>query len=323
MLVTVITPFFNEELVVREFHKRLSKVTESIRDHNFEFVFVNDGSTDDTLGILRELQRKDKRIKVIDFSRNFGHQAAIFSGIRNAAGDAAVIIDGDLQDPPELIAEMIKKWEDGNDVVFAKRIKRKGETLFKKSTACMYYALMKLLSDTPIPRDVGDFRLIDRKVIAELKGINESNLFIRGIIPWIGFTQKEVEYERDERYAGSTKYSFIKMLNLGLDGITSFSIKPLRFALRVGLLCISIGLGLAVYAIVNKYFNPGIVIRGWPSLMITVIFFGGVQLFTIGLLGEYIAKIYKETKRRPLYIIREKIGFKNGRCLDELPKRKT
>lgn len=321
MYITIITPFYNEELVVAEFYKRISAVAEELPDHAFEFLFINDGSTDTTLDLLKGIQNRDRRVKIIDLSRNFGHQAAILAGIQNAGGDAAVIIDGDLQDPPELIPELIKKWEHGNDVVYAQRVNRKGESVFKKSTAHMYYRIINLLSDTPIPSDVGDFRLIDKKVIKILCEMNETNLFLRGIIPWMGFRQVSVEYDREARYAGKTKYSLFKMVNLALDGITSFSIKPLRFSLRMGLFSIVIGFGLIVYAIIVKIINPEVVIRGWPSLLITVIFFGGIQLFTIGLLGEYVAKIYRETKRRPVYIIRDMIGFNKSRKIRSAHKR--
>jgi len=313
MLITIIAPFYNEELVVAEFYRRMTEVVRSLKKINFELIVINDGSTDNTLSVLKDISHKDNRVKIINFSKNFGHQAAILAGIRNASGDAAVIIDGDLQDPPELIPKMLEKWEKGSDVVYAKRLKRKGETFFKTFTAFMYYRLINFLSDTKIPKDVGDFRLIDRKVVNALHEINESNLFIRGIISWVGFKQSSVEYERDKRFAGKTKYPFFKMMNFAIDGITSFSIKPLRFSLKIGLFSIAIGIGLIIFAVVNKYVHPEIVIRGWPSLLITIIFFGGVQLFTIGLLGEYIGKIYKETKKRPVYVIKEKIGFEDNK----------
>ena len=313
MHITVITPFYNEELVIGEFYRRISAVAKGLSEYAFEFLFINDGSTDTTLDLLKDIQNRDRRVKIIDLSRNFGHQAAILAGIQNTKADAAVIIDGDLQDPPEVIPMLIEKWELGNDVVYAKRGYRKGESVFKKSTAHVYYRIINLLSDTPIPRDVGDFRLIDKKVIKILCDMHESNLFLRGIIPWMGFRQVSIEYDREGRYAGKTKYSLFKMVNLALDGITSFSIKPLRFSLRMGLLSIVIGFGLILYALIVKIINPEVVIRGWPSLLITVIFFGGIQLFTIGLLGEYVAKIYRETKGRPLYIIRDLIGFDKSR----------
>jgi len=309
MQITIITPLYNEELVVAEFYRRISAVTKRLSGYTFEFLFVNDGSTDQTLTLLNEIRKKDRRVKIIDLSRNFGHQAAILAGIQTAGGNAAVIIDGDLQDPPELIPDLLQKWEDGNDVVYAKRVHRKGESVFKKITASLYYRLINFLSETPIPSDVGDFRLIDRKILEILAEMSEVNLFLRGLIPWMGFRQVAVEYDRDARYAGKTKYSFFKMINLALDGITSFSIKPLRFSLRLGLVSILIGLCLIVYAIVGKIINPDILIRGWPSLLITVIFFGGIQLFTIGLLGEYVSKIYRETKQRPLYIVKDTYGF--------------
>ena len=324
MLVSIITPFYNEELVAAEFHKRVTAVADGLPRHSFEFVFVNDGSTAGTLELLKGLRKKDRRVRVIDLSRNFGHQAALFAGIRNASGDAAVIIDGDLQDPPELIPALIENWEDGYDIVYARRVKRKGEPALKKLTARLYYRLLNFLSDTGVPHDVGDFRLIDRKVLAVLREMKEANLFLRGIIPWMGFSQTAVEYDRDARYAGDTKYSLIKMINLALDGITSFSTKPLRLSLQVGFVSILIGLGLILYAVIVKIVDPTVLIRGWPSLLITVVFFGGVQLFTIGILGEYVAKIYRETKSRPIYIIRSMMGFderSDGRSTEDAGRR--
>ena len=312
MLISIIAPFYNEGDVVVEFYKRLISVIDSIPKYNFEFLFINDGSQDETLGILIKLQLKDERVKIINFSRNFGHQAAIIAGIKEAKGEAAVIIDSDLQDPPELIPLMIEKWLEGYEVVYGKRMKRKGEPIFKLFTAFVYYRLVNFLSDIKLPLDSGDFRLIDSKVLDVLKGVDEYNIYLRGLITWTGFRQYGIEYVREKRYAGVTKYSFTKMLNLAFDGITSFSMKPLRLSLQIGILSIFIGLGLIVYTIINKYFHPQVIIKGWPSLLITVIFFGGIQLFTIGIIGEYVGKIYGETKKRPLYIIKNKIGFKDN-----------
>jgi len=309
MVITITVPVYNEETVVREFYERVKSMIKTLKNHSFELLFINDGSKDNTLKYLQEIAERDSSVRIIDFSRNFGHQAAIFAGIENANCDAAIIIDGDLQDPPEVIPQMIKKWEQGYEVVYGKRIKREGESLFKRLTAFIFYRFINMLSDIEIPKDVGDFRLIDKKVINVLKTQNEKNIFIRGLISWIGFRQTFVEYERDKRYAGNTKYPLIKMLNFAFDGITSFSTKPLRMSMLLGFICIIISMGLIIYTLIMKYAYPDMVISGWTSLFIAVIFFGGIQLFTIGVVGEYIGKVYRETKNRPLYIIREKIGF--------------
>jgi len=312
MLISIVAPFYNEGEVVFEFYKRLVDVVDSITGYNFEFIFINDGSIDNTLINLYSLHSKDKRVKIINFSRNFGHQAAIIAGIKEANGKATIIIDSDLQDPPELIPSMIEKWQEGYDVIYGKRVKRKGESILKRITAFIYYRLINFLSDIKLPLDTGDFKLIDSKVLDVLKEINEYNIYLRGLIAWAGFRQYGIEYVRERRYAGITKYSVRKMFNLAIDGITSFSIKPLRLSLQIGTLSILVGLGLVIYTLVNKYLNPEIILKGWSSLLITIIFFGGVQLFTIGVMGEYIGKIYKETKKRPLYIIKDKIGFKEN-----------
>jgi glycosyltransferase involved in cell wall biosynthesis len=309
MHITVVVPLFNEEKVIEHFYRRMKATIEKVRSHSFTLLFVNDGSTDGTLQQLKRLALSDHSVRIVDFSRNFGHQAAILAGIQRAEGEAAVIIDGDLQDPPEVIPRLIQKWEQGFEVVYGKRIRREGESAFKRLSAFLFYRLMRVLSDTDVPKDVGDFRLIDRKVIDVLKDHSERNIFIRGLIAWIGFRQTFVEYERDRRYAGDTKYPLIRMLNFALDGITSFSIKPLRLSLMTGLVCIFIGVALIIYTLVMKYVYPETVISGWTSLFIAVIFFGGVQLFTMGIVGEYLGKVYKETKHRPLYIVRDAYGF--------------
>ena len=313
MLITVIAPFYNEADTVTEFYRRLSKTLQKLPDFNFELIFINDGSSDETLPQLIKLQSKDNRIKLINFSRNFGHQAAIIAGIRHASGDAAIIIDSDLQDPPELIPDMIQKWFDGWDVIYGKRKKRKGEGLIKKFTAYLYYRFINFLSEVEIPKDTGDFRLIDKKVINVIKSLEEYNVYLRGLVSWTGFKQCAVEYIREKRYGGKSKYSLKKMLNLAFDGITSFSTRPLRLALQLGTFSIFVGLALVIYTLVNKFINPEVIIKGWSSLLITIVFFGGIQLFTIGIIGEYVGKIYKETKKRPLYIIKERLGFEENK----------
>lgn len=306
-LISVIVPMYFEEAVADECYKRLSKVLDD-QDADYEIIFVNDGSKDRTIEILKGLAENDRRVKVIDFSRNFGHQSAVTAGVFNAKGEAIVIIDADLQDPPELINEMLVKWRQGFDVVYAIRKKRKGETWFKLISARMFYKFINYLSDVDIPKDTGDFRLMDRKVVDAFKTMPEKNRFIRGMISWVGFEQTYVEYERDERFAGKTKYPLKKMLKFASDGIIAFSTKPLKFMIRLGSLTMGIALAILIYSLVVKL-TGGYTSPGWTSLMVAITFFSGVQLMSLGILGEYIARIYDESKDRPLYIIKEKINF--------------
>jgi glycosyltransferase involved in cell wall biosynthesis len=308
--ISIVIPVYCEELVIEEGYKRITSVMDALHDHDYELIFVDDGSTDNTLSILTRLASNNERLKIIVFSRNFGHQIAITAGLDKAQGDAVIIIDADLQDPPELIPRMIEMWENGSDVVFAKRVARKGEGRIKRWTASVFYRILDKLTDIKIPIDTGDFRLIDKKVVQEMKKIKECNRFVRGLTSWVGFKQTGIEYERDERIAGETKYSFRKMIKFGLDGIFSFSHKPLKLSLNVGILSIAIGMAMIVYVFLGKIFFPSTVVPGWSSILIAVVFFGGVQLFTIGIIGEYIARIYDEAKNRPLYIIRKEINFK-------------
>lgn len=301
-LISVVVPMYYEEKVVNECYNRLTTVLTTI-SLSYEIIFVNDGSTDNTLPLLESLARSDSNVKVISFSRNFGHQVAVSAGIDYAKGDAIVIIDADLQDPPELIPDMITLWQQGYNVVYAKRKIRKGETFSKLITAKFFYRLLDKLSEVKIPLDTGDFRLIDKKVADVLRGLSEHNRFLRGIIAWAGFNQTPILYERHERFAGNTKYPFTKMLKFGLDGIISFSSKPLRLILSFGFLAIFIALILFLYTIISVLSPNMTTVKGWPSLMITLVFFSGVQLVSIGILGEYIARMYDENKNRPLYIV--------------------
>jgi len=277
--------------------------------YQYELVFVNDGSRDGTLDILEQIARRDRRAKVLSFSRNFGHQVAVTAGIDKAGGNAVVIIDADLQDPPELIIEMLKLWEQGYEVVYAKRKRRKGESLFKRATAGLFYRVLDKLSDTRIPLDTGDFRLIDAKVADELRRMREKNRFLRGMVSWIGFRQTPIEYEREERFAGETKYPLKKMIKLALDGIISFSSKPLKLSQYLGFFAVLCAIVIFLYSFVYRLVGGANLVSGWASIMTTVAFLGGVQLIAIGILGEYIGRMYDESKDRPLYIIEREINI--------------
>ncbi len=306
-LLSVIVPMYYEQEVARECHRRLTEVLDG--KYDYELIYVNDGSTDNTLPILKELAAQDKRVRVISFSRNFGHQVAVTAGVHHAKGDALVIIDADLQDPPELIPEMVRMWQDGWEVVYAKRKRRKGESAFKLFTAKMFYKTLRMLTDIDIPADTGDFRLIDRKVAEAFKQMPERSRFIRGMIAWLGFKQTPIEYERDARFAGETKYPLKKMLKLASNGILSFSTQPLRLVMQVGMMAVVVSLGLLVYAIISK--ATGHADTGWASLMVTVTFLGGVQLISVGVLGQYLARMFEESKSRPLYVISETVNLQD------------
>lgn len=305
---SVVIPVLNEEAVIQETYQRLKQVMNRT-DASYELLFVNDGSRDNSAAIIQGISETDERVKLINFSRNFGHQIAITAGMDYASGDAVVVIDADLQDPPELILEMIAKWKEGYDVVYAKRTQRKGETFFKKQTAHLFYRILQASTDIAIPVDTGDFRLMDRKVCDELSRLTEKNRFVRGLVSWIGFRQTAVEYVRDERAAGETKYPLKKMLKLSMDGITSFSIKPLKLATYLGGLLSISGLAYLVVIIYLKLFTESVV-AGWNGIAIIQLFFSGFILIILGLVGEYIGRIYDESKGRPLYIVRDCHGMK-------------
>lgn len=303
MKYSIIIPVYNEELVVRETYSRLKAVMDKV-DGPYELLFVNDGSRDATIDILKELSLKDRHVKYLDFSRNFGHQIAITAGMDYAAGSAVVIIDADLQDPPELILDMIDKWKEGYEVVYAKRTKRKGESFFKKQTAKLFYRMLRASTDIDIPLDTGDFRLIDRKVCDQLKSMKEQSRFVRGLVSWVGFKQTAIEYERDERLAGETKYPLKKMLKFSMDGMTSFSYKPLKLASLLGMM-LSAASALSIFIVLYQRLFTDSTIPGWSSLLLTMLFFNGVMLIMLGVIGEYIGRIYDEAKNRPLYILRD------------------
>jgi glycosyltransferase involved in cell wall biosynthesis len=310
LFVSIIIPCFNEELVIAETYKRASKVMTSFETKGYEIIFINDGSKDNTFSILKSIARDDKSVKIINFSRNFGHQPAVTAGIGVCTGDIAIIIDADLQDPPDLFPAMIQKHLDENaNVVYGQRESRKGETFFKKITSSIFYRFINYLSDTPLPVDTGDFRLIDRHVIEAFKNLPEKNKYIRGLISWVGYKQVPILYNREERYAGETKYPLSKMIKFASTSMLYFSKKPLKIALALGFLSLLVGLLLGIYVISGLYFRPETMVSGWASIVISIIFFGGVQLLTIGVLGEYLGNVFDEIKNRPEYIIHEKINF--------------
>ena len=309
--ISVIVPMYFEEAVVSECYKRLKEVLTNLNDYNYEIIFVDDGSRDQTLSILEKIAMVDKNIKVISFSRNFGHQAAVQAGLKLSSGDAVIIIDADLQDPPELIPQMVSLWENGNDVIYAKRKSREGETKFKLFSAKMFYNILNDLSDVSIPKDTGDFRLADRKVVDVINSLPEHNKFFRGLFSWVGFKQAPIEYERKERFAGETKYPLNKMIKLAKDGIFSFSTKPLKFVTKLGIISIFISILILIYSLLSFIFDWNNLTAGWTSIMVTVTFFAGVQLLSIGMISEYIGRIYDESNNRPSYIINKKINFED------------
>ncbi|MBU3109876.1 glycosyltransferase family 2 protein [Clostridium gasigenes] len=305
-LISVVVPMYYEEKVVGECYRRLSEVMNNVK-YNYELIFVNDGSKDRTLKMLKELAKEDNRIKIIDFARNFGHQIAVTAGIKEAHGDAVIIIDADLQDPPELIVDMIDKWENGYEVVYAKRKKREGETFFKVLTAKYFYKILNVMSDIVIPKDTGDYRLMDRKAVDVFNSMPEKNRFVRGMVSWIGFNQTYVEFVRAERFAGETKYPLKKMLKLAEDGIVSFSNKPIKIIGGIGLLFVTIFFTQIIYAICNTMFGNRVSGIFYLSSYISLI--AGIILVAMSVLGTYIGKIFDESNGRPLYIIREKVNF--------------
>ena len=307
--ISVIVPMYNEEEVVDICYKRLTNVLENLENYEYEIIFINDGSIDKTLKKLETIANKDEKSKVVSFSRNFGHQAAIVAGLKKTLGDAIVIIDADMQDPPELINDMISLWENGNDIVYAKRKSRKGESKFKIYTAKMFYNILNSLSDIDIPKNTGDFRLIDRKVVEVINLLPEHNKFLRGLYSWTGFKQVPIEYERQERTAGKTKYPLKKMLKLSFDGIIGFSNKPLKLIGGLGFISILISIIILVYSIVSYVLKLNQLTAGWTSIMVTITFFTGIQLLGIWILSEYIGRIYDEARNRPQYIIDKKINI--------------
>jgi glycosyltransferase involved in cell wall biosynthesis len=320
-LLSIIIPIYNEEECINALWERLrlleigvdkgvpekSETFGGTEGYSVEFIMVNDGSSDRSLEMLKEIAENHSNVKIISFSRNFGHQIAISAGAEHAAGDVVVVMDADLQDPPELIIEMLNKYEEGYDVVYAVRKERRGETFFKKKSAEWFYKAVNRLSSTPIPRNTGDFRLMSRRVVDALNRMKERDRFVRGMIGWIGFKQAAVEFDREPRAAGETKYVFKKMLKFAFDGIVSFSSIPLRLAIWLGFVTSFLALFYIFVVIVKKFM--GYTLPGYASIMVSVLFLGGVQLITIGILGEYVSRMYNEAKARPLYIVEERVNF--------------
>ncbi len=304
---SIIVPFLNEEEVLPETYRRLTGVMEKIGDP-YELLFVNDGSTDRSPDMVAELCAGDPRVRLLSLSRNFGQQAATLAGMRHAEGQALVVIDADLQDPPEVIASMAEKWRQGYHVVYGRREKRQGETWFKKSTSRIFHRLLNALCDFSIPEDTGDFRLIDRKVRDVLCGLREHSLFFRGLVSWVGFRQTEISFVREGRFAGETKYPFRKMFKLSVDAMTSFSYKPLRLASYLGFALSGVSFLYLIRVFYEKFFTDHTV-PGWSSLMSMSLFFHGVTLVILGILGEYVGRIYDEARDRPRYIVASTRGF--------------
>ncbi len=305
--ISVVAPVFNEEAILPEFYRRMRAVLDATGD-SWELILVNDGSSDRSAEIMAALHTQDSHVKVLDFSRNFGHQLAITAGIDYATGDAVVVIDADLQDPPEVIPELIAKWREGYEVVYAVRAERQGETWFKEFTAKAFYRVIHQVTDINIPMDAGDFRLMDRGAVDALKRMRERHRFMRGMSVWVGFKQTGVSYVRAERYAGETKYPLNKMLRFALDGITSFSYFPLQLATYAGFIIAGIAV-LGIIATIILRLTGSQAFYGQATTLVSVLFLGGVQLISLGIIGEYLGRIYDEVKGRPLYIVRDALGF--------------
>lgn len=302
--ITLLIPAYNEAPVLPKLFSRLEQLAKSTPKYKFEFLFVNDGSRDDTLDIIKQEAAKNPKISYINLSRNFGKEIAMCAGIDNANHDALVIIDADLQDPPELIPDMIKLWEQGYDDVYAKRSKRLGESWLKKITSKYFYSLLQKSTSIPIQRDTGDFRLLDRRCVDALKQIRESERYTKGFFSWIGYNKKEIQYVRDPRAAGETKWNYFKLFNLAIDGIVSFTTTPLRFSTILGML-VSFFAFIYIIVVIIRTIAFGADLAGYPSMMAVILFLGGVQLLSLGIIGEYIGRIFNETKRRPLYFVEE------------------
>jgi dolichol-phosphate mannosyltransferase len=312
LYISIIIPCYNEEKIISLTHEKVKNILEK-NNFNYEIIYINDGSIDNTSNILDRISKNDSKIKIINFSRNFGHQAAVSAGINNCSGDVAIIIDADLQDPPEVFPEMINIYiKEKCNIVYGVRKSRLKESFLKKITAKVFYRFINFISETKLNVDTGDFRLIDKKVIESFKNLKEKNKYIRGLMNWVGFKQCPIYYDRDQRLYGKTKYTLSKMIKLATTGIFYFSKKPLKIAFSFGFICITLSLLLVIYVFISKFYFPETTIAGWASILITIIFFGGVQLFIVGILGEYIGSIFDEVKNRPEYIIDNMKNFKKN-----------
>ena len=301
-ILSIVSPVYNEAENLGEFYSRVINATDNL-NLEIEIIYINDGSQDSTIDIITKQRQIDNRITIIDLSRNFGKEIALTAGLDYSSGDAVIVIDADLQDPPELITKLVEKWREGYDVVNAKRIKRKGESLLKKVMSYIYYRLLFYLSDVNVPRDTGDFRLLNKNALDALLKLREKHRYMKGLFVWVGFKQKEIEYEREARFKGKTKWGFFSLFNLAFDGLTSFSIMPLRLASTIGFLSALIGFFYgAVIVFKTLFFHEPV--AGFTSLVVLITFFGGIQLLSIGIIGEYIGRIFNETKNRPLYVVK-------------------
>jgi len=300
-LLSIVSPAYNEAEVLAAFHDRVAGVMREI-GQTYEIVYVNDGSSDETLSIMTRLRGRDPNTTIVDLSRNFGKEIAMTAGLDAARGDAVVVIDTDLQDPPELIGEMIEAWRAGYDVVYARRRERRGETWLKRATAGAFYRLMSRLGSVDMPENVGDFRLMSRKAVEAVKSLREKHRFMKGIFAWIGFPSKEVLYDRDPRAAGATKWNYWKLWNFSLEGVTSFTVAPLKISTYLGLVIAAFAFGFAVFIVVKAVFF-GEDVRGYPTIMVTLLGLGGAQLTVLGVIGEYLGRVFNETKHRPLYLV--------------------
>lgn len=309
-LLSVVVPVYNEQEVLPQFHQRLAAVLDKV-SMPAEIIYVNDGSQDNTLNVVDDLYQQDQRVALVDLSRNFGKEIALTAGLHKARGQAVVVIDADLQDPPELIPQLIDEWHNGYDVVYAKRSRREGESFIKKATAHGFYRLMQRLGQVKLPEDTGDYRLLSRRAVDALNTLTEHHRFMKGLFTWIGYKQKAVLYERDPRQAGQTKWNYWRLWNFAIEGITSFTIAPLKFATYSGLVVALGALSYGLYFLVRTllYGNP---VPGYPSLIVIILFLGGIQLMFIGILGEYIGRIFTETKRRPLYFLNQYLPPRNN-----------
>ena len=307
--ISIIVPAYNEEESIPYLEKRLVALMDNMKNYEFEVLFVNDGSKDKTLELIKELRERDERFCYVNFSRNFGKEIAMIAGLDYSTGDAVILIDADLQDPPELIPELVKYWEQGYDDVYAKRKSRKGETFLKKFTSKMYYKVLQSLTNVEIQKDTGDFRLLDRRCVNALKKLRESQRCSKSIFSWIGYNKKEVLYDRDPRVAGKTKWNYKKLVDLAIDGITSFTTSPLRISTY---LAIPTFLALVIYFIyvIIKCIRLSVAIQAFQAIILLVLFFSGIQIMLFGIIGEYLGRIFNETKNRPLYFVDEYNGEK-------------
>lgn len=307
--VSLLIPAYNEEKVLQLLYQRIKAIIDSLNQYEWEVLFINDGSRDNTLAVLYSIRNQDNRINVLDLSRNYGKEVAMLAGFDYVKGDAVIILDADLQDPPELIPQMLEQWELGYDDVYAKRNSRKGETFIKKKTSQWFYKILQKSTDIPIQLNTGDFRLLDKSCVQALKQIREANRYTKGMFSWIGYNKKEILFDRDPRAAGETKWNYLKLFSLAIEGITSFTTKPLRISTFIGGIISVLSFIYAIYMLYDTiiYGND---VKGYPSLLVTILFLGGIQLLSLGILGEYIARIFIETKNRPTYFARTYNGEK-------------